>query len=253
MRKHPEQEQEQEQEGRADTPAPTPGPAPDIWEAKARVMQAVPYVYKGSRTKAMGRGQDYSFASEAELIAALRPAMLHERIVSTPRRIRVLRQHTYTARGGSVMHSVRIMVYYRFTHAPSRTHDWAVVIGEAADSGDKAASKAMTIAFKYALRQFFGVETGDDPDKYHSDESEAAPEQVRPDSFSLCRESLKGATDVVTLERYWDVATKGRPYRPDQIESLRVIYLDRLNALGGRLDEGKQPGQSRARMADERR
>ena len=39
----------------------------------------------------------------------------------------------------------------------------AMSSGEGSDTGDKASNKALTGAYKYALRQTFCIETGDDP------------------------------------------------------------------------------------------
>lgn len=219
------------------TPGPQAGPAPrNIDTAQLQVMRSVPYVQKGSKTKSSrgDRQADYSFASEGEIIAALRPAMVEAGIVVRPVRVRVVRQHTYTARSGSVLHSVRLRVRYRFTHAPSGTFALAETVGEAADSGDKAASKAMTIAFKYALREFFCIETGDDPDKVHPDALEADPEQSGGErgSFERCRAALASAPDRAYLDRYLDIARRGRNYSPAQWELLNATYQERLDALG---------------------
>ena len=53
---------------------------------------------------------------------------------------------------------------FRFIHAPSQTHIDVEVRGEGNDSLDKASYKAATGALKYAIRQAFLIETGDDPD-----------------------------------------------------------------------------------------
>ena len=64
----------------------------------------------------------------------------------------------------------RVETVYRYTHAASGTFFDAAVIGSGADAGDKAFLKAMTSALKYALRQPFLIETGDDPDDTSSEE-----------------------------------------------------------------------------------
>jgi hypothetical protein len=55
-------------------------------------------------------------------------------------------------------------------HVHSDTYIDIQTTGEGADSGDKSSNKAMTGGYKYALRQVFCIETGDDPDKYPSEE-----------------------------------------------------------------------------------
>ena len=51
--------------------------------------------------------------------------------------------------------------------------------GEGADSGDKSGNKANTCAYKYALRQTFVIETGDDPDEEASEKSQRATQPDR--------------------------------------------------------------------------
>ena len=50
-------------------------------------------------------------------------------------------------------------------------------VGEGADAGDKASYKAATGLYKYALRQTFCIETGDDPDASQDEEREEQPKQ----------------------------------------------------------------------------
>ena len=59
---------------------------------------------------------------------------------------------------------------FTLTHTTSDTSIRVAAIGEGMDSGDKGFPKAQTNALKYALRQSFLIETGDDPDKYASTE-----------------------------------------------------------------------------------
>lgn len=64
---------------------------------------------------------------------------------------------------GSAMFYVRVNVTYLFTHADG-SQAAVTVTGEAMDSGDKATTKAMSIALKYALLQMFLIPTEDDKD-----------------------------------------------------------------------------------------
>ena len=149
----------------ADQPAAAPSPARDIHTAILAVMGEVGYVTK-SRTPNL----TYSFAGEAALIAALRPAMVDHGIYMMVLQVAEIRRETYTTRSGTPMLNTFVNAVIRFTHAPSGTWIDVMATGEGSDTGDKSANKAMTGAYKYALRQTFCIETGDDPDKYPSDE-----------------------------------------------------------------------------------
>lgn len=143
--------------------------ASNIHEAIAEIYGNVGYVQK-QRTQ----GLNYSYASESALIEALRPEMVRAGVYPAVLEYEVLHAETYTTSKGAVMNLVRVRATVAFTHAPSGTQLMVQAIGEGSDSGDKASNKAMTGAYKYALRQTFCIETGDDPDRTPSAEQERA-------------------------------------------------------------------------------
>jgi hypothetical protein len=148
----------------------TTKPASKLASAKLAVMAAVPYVRKHK-----AEHLNYSFASESDLIASLRPAMLENGLSVAPIGVTVLEQGRYQTLKGGLLNHVVAAVTYRLTHASSGESEDCQVLGEASDAGDKAAPKALTGAYKYFLRQTFLIETGDDPDRYASADQEAAP------------------------------------------------------------------------------
>lgn len=135
----------------------------NIYTAISAVMRQVGYVQKDGKVGSGSYG--YSYAGEAAFIDALRPAMIEAGIVVFPAGIRVLNQDEFTTSKGAVMNRDTIVACYHFHHGASDTGFDVEVTGQGSDSGDKSANKAMTSAFKYALRQTFMIETGDDPDK----------------------------------------------------------------------------------------
>ncbi len=136
-----------------------------VHDAIVAVMSEVGYVAK-QRTPGLG----YSYAGEAALIAALRPAMVEHGLYAAVIEVKDIRTGSYVTAKGTAMNSVSLTAVVRFTHAVSGTFVDVMAVGEGSDSGDKAFNKASTGAYKYALRQTFCIETGDDPDKYSSDE-----------------------------------------------------------------------------------
>ncbi len=131
----------------------------DIYQALNAVMGQVGYVQKTD-----GGGLRYSFVGEAELIKAIRPAFVEHGIVVHPSTMTNVITDSYTTKNGAVMNRTIASMVYRFAHAPSGTFIDVAVNGEGADGGDKSSNKALTGAFKYALRQTLMIETGDDPD-----------------------------------------------------------------------------------------
>jgi hypothetical protein len=126
-------------------------------------MLDVGYVQK-TKTRTL----HYSFASESDLIKTLRPALIAHQITIHPAGIADLRTETYTTSSGTTMNHTIGRFTFHIHHTASDTGLDVEVLGEGADVGDKSANKAMTAAFKYALRQTFVIETGDDPDYTNS-------------------------------------------------------------------------------------
>lgn len=167
--------------------------------AQLAVMEAVPYLRKRS-----GPGLNYTFAGEADLLAKLRPEMLRAGITVSPVGVQHVESERYTTTGknkdGTPKNTSMALVVgiftFRFRHADSGEFEDVQVFGEAADSGDKRSAKAQTIAYKYALRQFFAIETGDDPD---AEQRKRRP--PTPDEYERYLTAVYGAKDVDTLNR----------------------------------------------------
>jgi hypothetical protein len=120
---------------------------------------------------------NYTFAGEAALIRALRPYMEKYGVIMSVIDQKDVVFESYQTAKGSSMNRTRLMATVRFYHAPSGTFIDVTAPGEGADSGDKSGNKANTCAYKYALRQTFVIETGDDPDEDASERSQRAAGQ----------------------------------------------------------------------------
>lgn len=174
----------------------------NIHQAITAVMNEVGYV-----KKSRSAGVNYSFAGEAALIAAIRPAMVENGIYMHVLKIdNVTRENITTAKGAQMINTL-ITATIRFTHAPSGTFIDSASTGEGFDSGDKSANKAMTGLYKYAMRQTFCIETGDDPDKYPSEERKAT--------------ESKNPMTLEDAEKYKDA--NGELYTAKSIEQLQKI------------------------------
>ena len=155
-----------------------PGPARTLAEALARVYaDGGAYVQKTGRMEA-GPAR-YRYAKEGDFIAAVRPLMEVHGVTIRPIEMRVVTNEVFQRKSGGDAYRVVVLVTYELLHSSG---DRATVqaFGEGQDSGDKAFNKAMTGAMKYALRQSFCVETGDDPDDTPSHAQERAPQQAQP-------------------------------------------------------------------------
>ena len=133
----------------------------NIHEALHAIYKEVGYVQKQSN-----QNLKYTFAGEGAFIRELRPAMIDNGVMVSVIKMDSLTQELYQAgyEGKTQMMRSTIHGVVRFTHVSGTWID-VEVYGEASDTGDKSVNKAMTDLYKYALRQTFMIETGDDPDK----------------------------------------------------------------------------------------
>lgn len=151
-----------------------PGPAKSLAEALARIYaDGGRYVQKTGQMQGVAR---YSYAKEGDFIATIRPLMEAHGVTIRPTGMDVILNEPFTRANGGTSYRVVLRVTFTLLHSSG---DSATVqtCGEGIDTGDKAFNKAMTGAMKYAMRQTFCVETGDDPDDTPSHEQERRPAQ----------------------------------------------------------------------------
>ena len=136
-----------------------------------------------ARTKAIGKDkknqqQGFKYRGVDDVMNALQPIFAEFMIFPMPEVLEEHREERTTKTGSAMTYTV-LKVQYTF-YASDGSSVSCVVIGEGMDSADKSASKAMSIAFKYACFQMLCIpteETAPDPDReYH----EKLPRQTQP-------------------------------------------------------------------------
>jgi len=129
-------------------------------DTKPSVQQALVRVMRDIGKVGVGKGdfnaqQKYYFRGIDAFVQALSPILAKHGVICTPR----VRDHLHevhpTASGGRQI-MVFLTVEWRL-YGPRGDYIEAVTVGQAFDSGDKAANKAMSAAFKYLLGQVFAV------------------------------------------------------------------------------------------------
>ena len=128
------------------------------------------YAQKASRNDQ----QNYNYTSEADFLALMRPQLAAYDIMLFPQ-YEVISSSVFTTSKGTAQRQVLIRGRFNFVHVPSSTGLIVETIGEGMDVQDKAPYKAMTGALKYAIRQTFLIETGDDPESAVPEPQPAAP------------------------------------------------------------------------------
>ena len=206
----------------------------DIYQAMNAVMLAVGYVQKSGRAS-FGR-TNYTYAGEGDLISALRPACVEHGIIIHPFSIQQMHQDSYDTSSGATMNRTAVVITYRFAHAHSDTHFDVTVAGEGADTGDKSSNKAMTGAFKYALRQAFMIETGDDPDKDISEPPKLKPKPIVKATASNGKDLPEPPKPPAAMQRKFHAAGTG--LYGDEWDDKRPEFVE---AVSKRRDGGKGP------------
>jgi len=145
----------------------------ELTKAVCKVMEAVQHVQK-TGYNSFSR---YNYASDADLLRALQPAMAANGLAMCPIKVERSDSTRKNAKGKDEDRA-DVLVTYRLMHS-SGEHVDIQAPGTGMDALDKAPYKAMTGAFKYALRQTFAIPTGDDPE---NDGSKQAPPRKNPES-----------------------------------------------------------------------
>ncbi len=170
-------------------------PVPAIYAALADVMADVTSVGKRDRNEA----QNFSFRGVDAVTNAVGPALRKHRVVVIPELLSREVGTVEVGRGDSrrpIAHVV-VQVAYQF-YAPDGSSVAAIVPGEAMDSGDKAFSKAMSVAFRTALIQALALPTDEpDPDETTYERASAPAPQPPADPAALALAEAKGLV--------WDV------------------------------------------------
>lgn len=131
--------------------------------------------------KMQGSAGNYGYLSEEQIVTRLHGYCGEVGLVIAPASMEILTERQDTTSSGKIMHVARILVTYTFID-PDEPESVLVVqaLGEGADMGDKCLNKAMTGAFKYALRQSFMISTGDDPDHVASEAATTSVSKPAP-------------------------------------------------------------------------
>ena len=142
----------------------------EVIEALTQVMDDVRAVAKGDRNN----HQNFNFRGIDAVVNAVGPALRKRGVVVMP----TLKSCTYEAvqtSTGKPANACRVEVTYTFYKGDSSVP--CSVSAEAWDNGDKAAPKAMSVAFRTALLQALALPT-DEPDPDSHTYERAAPEPV---------------------------------------------------------------------------
>jgi len=129
-----------------------------IYKKIPAIMAEVGHIAKTRKNQ----GQGYSFRGIDDFYLAVQPLFAKHGVFVAPSVINEAREERASKSGGVMIYSI-LRVVFTFW-ADDGTYFTCTTVGEAMDSGDKSANKAMSAAMKYALMQVFCVPTEEDND-----------------------------------------------------------------------------------------
>jgi len=198
-----------------------------LMAAHVTVLAAVERVKKRGRNKF----HNYDYATEADLVAELRPALAANGLALFPSQTAV----TDTDMSGNV----RVTVEYTYAHVSGQIWPWPLIaygVGNDRSSkgvdGDKAVYKALTGANKYLLFKLFQVDTGDEPEA-ETTSKEDLPTQKEAKSAVLTQVEAFAAQVAKLLN---DGATPAEIYKFEQANKSR---FDRMRKEFGEVPSVK--------------
>ena len=156
-------------------------------------MRDVGYVQKAGHNDF----QNYKYATEADAVAALRPAMIKHGLCMIPS-VESVEQDEWG--------NTNVLMHYRILDEEGNFLSFrAAGSGNDKNSkgvGDKGIYKALTGASKYALLKTFMMETGDDPEVPNQQEKESKPEpkpEVKPKAEIVDESDLSDAREAFVM------------------------------------------------------
>lgn len=147
----------------------------DIYTALAAVMADISHVAK----RDINQHQRFNFRGIDAVVNAVGPVFRKHGVIAVPTDTQATFENVTTS-GGKPATACRVLATYTF-YAPDGTSIDARVAAEAWDNGDKAAPKAMSVAYRTALLQALCLPT-DEPD---------------PDTHTYVQEATPTARDIV--------------------------------------------------------
>lgn len=169
---------------------------PNVQQAWAAVMADVQGLGKHQRTDS---GSRFSFRGVDDVMNAVGPVLRKHGVAVVPTSVQHVPE-SYATKSGTAMRNATVLVSYAI-HGPAGDSMAGAAAGEAADAGDKATPKAMSVAFRTFLLQALCLPTDErDPDmEQHERAAEQQPPTETPEQTAL--RGIAQAQDAATLDQ----------------------------------------------------
>lgn len=218
------------------------------WNA---VMAAVRVVGKDSYNKE----QHFRFRGVDAVVEAVGPALREHGVTVLPKKIRKIKTVEYESKRGGRMVNKQVTVQWE-VRGPGGDTFTGESVGEAADVGDKAVTKAQSVAYRVFLLQALCIPTGDaDPDASSHERASASEKQGRspePDDAVEAANEARGTLLARTEPYGWDAERLIERWRSDYgSDLLELIDIPTIIAFGDALiAEAQEAGEPEDRISD---
>lgn len=186
--------------------------------------------------------QGFSYRGVDDVMQALAWALPRCGLVMLPRVVGRTERAAPSKSGGTI-YSVILDVEWDLVSVVDGSRTVVRVHGEAMDAGDKATTKALSAAYKYAAVLAFSIplEGIEDADA-HSPEAGAAPAPLAVVPMTCAQEDFTAAIQalgfqVAHAEAF--VVAKGRPHPAEMTSEQRRAVLDYLSTDKGKMELGR--------------
>jgi hypothetical protein len=206
-------------------------PEATILRAMNAVMEEVNYVQKRGENDFHG----YKYATEADVLDRLRPAMVKHGLILIPsvQQVSSIDQHGNTT----------VSIHYTLAHISGAVWSTPIIAAGCGNDrsksgfGDKGLYKALTGANKYLLFKLFQIETGNDPEESAGDRNrEAANNAAKQFYLEGGKIAVSKAETAADLREWWKGEEENRQNAgvikgTEEYSELYNIFLSRGNEL----------------------
>lgn len=209
-------------------------PEATILRALNAVMQEVDYVQKKGENDFHG----YKYATEADVLDRLRPAMVKHGLILIPS----VNQVSAVDTNGNTS----VTIQYTMAHISGAVWPHPIIAAGCGNDknksgvGDKGLYKALTGANKYLLFKLFQIETGNDPEESEGDRNrEAANSAARQFYLEGGKIAISKAETTTELKDWWKSEEENRHSAGvikgvEEYSELYNVYLSRGKELAAK-------------------
>lgn len=190
---------------------------PAIFTAIPEIMRRVGAISK----ERYNQQQKFAFRGIDDVYNACQPLMAEYGVFIVPK-VLEREQSERETRGGGVLYFTRLLIQHTF-YASDGSSIEAITVGEAMDSGDKSANKAMSAAMKYAMIETFAIPTATWED---NDADAQTPEPTIASRVSQSEKTPEQQPQRETIK----LAT------PEQVREIREL-VTRVQLPAGTIDK----------------